>query len=152
MKISTKGRYALRLMLDLAMQKDGDYTSLRDVSKRQAVSMKYLEQIVAQLCRAGYLRSLRGPQGGYRLARRVEDYSVGDILRVTEGDLSPIACLQDEYNNCPNASACPTLPFWQGLYDVVNDYVNNASLADFIDGTLPALEADQEEPQKIPCR
>jgi len=131
MKISTKGRYALRLMLDLAQQKDGEYTSLKDVSARQAVSMKYLEQIVSQLCRAGYLRSLRGPQGGYRLTRRPEEYSVGDILRVTEGDLSPISCLQDEYNVCPNASMCPTLPFWQGLYTVVNDYVNSASLADF---------------------
>jgi len=152
MKISTKGRYALRLMLDLANQTDGDYTSLRDVSKRQAVSMKYLEQIVAQLCRAGYLRSLRGPQGGYRLARKVEDYTVGDILRVTEGDLSPISCLQDESNNCPNASACPTLPFWQGLYDVVNDYVNNASLADFLDASAAARAADQDQSQKYPCR
>ncbi len=132
MKISTKGRYALRLMLDLARQTDGEYTSLKDVSARQGVSMKYLEQIVAQLCRVGYLRSLRGPQGGYRLARRPEDYSVGDILRVTEGDLSPIACLQDEYNICPNASDCPTLPFWQGLYAVVNDYVNGTTLADFM--------------------
>ena len=131
MKISTKGRYALRLMLDLAQQKDGEYTSLKDVSGRQSVSMKYLEQIVAQLCRAGYLRSLRGPQGGYRLARRPEDYTVGDILRVTEGDLSPTTCLQDEYNACPNASMCPTLPFWQGLYTVVNDYVNGTTLADF---------------------
>jgi Rrf2 family protein len=121
-------------MLDLALQKEGEYTSLKDVSTRQAVSMKYLEQIVAQLCRAGYLRSLRGPQGGYRLARHPEKYSVGDILRVTEGDLSPTACLQEGINDCPNATDCPTLPFWQGLYDVVNAYVDNATLADFVTG------------------
>ena len=132
MRVSTKGRYALSLMLDLAMQKGGEYTSLKDVSSRQGVSMKYLEQIVAQLCRAGYLRSLRGPQGGYRLTRRLEDYSVGDILRATEGELSPIDCLLDDYNACPDASDCLTLPFWQGLYDVVNDYVNRATLADFV--------------------
>ena len=154
MKISAKGRYALRLMLDLATRGDGEYTSLKDVSQRQDVSMKYLEQIVAQLCRAGYVRSLRGPQGGYRLARRLEDYSVGDILRVTEGDLSPTACLQDEYNACPNASACPTLPFWQGLYDVVNDYVNSTTLADFVQGNaqIPPPMPTQEKPVKFACR
>jgi Rrf2 family protein len=134
MKISTKGRYALHFMLDLATQKEGEYVSLKDVAQRQAISMKYLEQIVAQLYRAGYIRSLRGPQGGYRLSRRVEDYSVGDILRATEGDLSPTECLHDDINDCPNASSCPTLPFWQGLYDVVNDYVNNKTLADFMAG------------------
>jgi Rrf2 family protein len=152
MKISTKGRYALRLMLDLALHEDGEYTSLKDVSKRQAVSMKYLEQIVSQLCRAGYLRSLRGPQGGYRLARRLEDYTVGDILRVTEGDLSPTACLQDEYNICPNASDCPTLPFWKGLYDVVNDYVNSATLADFISSAMHPSLSGEDKPVNYPCR
>ena len=135
MKISTKGRYALHFMLDLASQQEGEYISLKDVAKRQEISTKYLEQIVAQLYRAGYIRSLRGPQGGYRLARRVEDYTVGDILRVTEGELSPTDCLMDDYNACPNASSCPTLPFWQGLYDVVNDYVNKTTLADFMAGS-----------------
>ena len=155
MKISTKGRYALLLMLDLAAQKEGEYVSLKDVSTRQAVSMKYLEQIVAQLCRAGYLRSLRGPQGGYRLSRKLEDYSVGDILRAMEGDLSPIACLQDELNACPNAPDCPTLPFWQGLYDVVNDYVNHATLADFVTGKKDSLPAQGQTAAKTaayPCR
>jgi len=156
MKISTKGRYALRLMLDLSMQKEGEYISLKDVAKRQFVSMKYLEQIVSQLCRAGYLRSLRGPQGGYRLAKRIEEYTVGDILRVTEGDLSPTACLQDEYNNCPNASACPTLPFWQGLYDTVTNYVNSVTLADFLSSTANpdrnSLNPDADQPRIYPCR
>ena len=134
MKISTKGRYALHFMLDLATQKEGEFISLKDVASRQAISMKYLEQIVAQLTRAGYIRSLRGPQGGYRLSRRVEDYTVGDILRVTEGDLSPTDCLQEDYRACPNASGCPTLPFWQGLYDVVNEYMDKTTLADFMPG------------------
>ena len=134
MKISTKGRYALHFMLDLASQQEGEYVSLKDVAQRQDISMKYLEQIAAQLYRAGYIRSLRGPQGGYRLSRRVGDYSVGDILRATEGDLSPTECLHDDYNDCPNASSCPTLPFWQGLYDVVNEYVNSTTLADFVTG------------------
>jgi Rrf2 family protein len=132
MKISTKGRYALHFMLDLAAQKEGEYISLKDVAQRQVISMKYLEQIVAQLSRAGFIRSLRGSQGGYRLSRRVEDYTVGDILRATEGDLSPTDCLLDDHNACPNASSCPTLPFWQGLYDVVNDYVDKTTLADFL--------------------
>ena len=152
MKISTKGRYALSLMLDLATQNEGEHTSLKDVSVRQAVSMKYLEQIVAQLCRAGYLRSLRGPQGGYRLTRHLADYSVGDILRATEGDLSPIACLQDARNLCPNAPVCPTLPFWKGLYDVVNDYINSATLADFLNEDIPLLELSGEKPTTHPCR
>ena len=151
MKISTKGRYALRLMLDLSLQEEGAYTSLKDVSKRQGVSMKYLEQIVAQLCRTGYLRSLRGPQGGYRLARRPEDYTIGDILRVTEGDLSPTSCLQDESNACPNATMCPTLPFWQGLYAVVNDYVNSATLADFVELSAKQLEQALDT-VTVPCR
>ncbi len=144
MKISTKGRYALRLMLDLAMQQEGSYTSLKDVSKRQSVSMKYLEQIVAQLCRAGYIRSLRGPQGGYRLSRQPEDYSIGDILRVTEGDLSPTACLQDQPNTCPGAALCPTLPFWQGLSDVVNNYVNQVTLADIAAGYSQQLKDGED--------
>jgi Rrf2 family protein len=144
MKISTKGRYALGLMLDLATQKEGSYTSLKDVSRRQAVSMKYLEQIVAQLCRAGYIRSLRGPQGGYRLTRRLEDYTIGDILRVTEGDLSPTSCLQDRPNSCPGAALCPTLPFWQGLYDVINEYVNKVTLADMAAGYREQLEIGAE--------
>jgi len=152
MKISTKGRYALRLMLDLAMDKEKEHTSLKDVSRRQAISMKYLEQIVAQLSRAGYIRSLRGPQGGYRLARRPEDYTVGDILRVTEGDLSPTSCLQDEYNVCPNALVCPTLPFWQGLYDLVNEYMDKTTLADFLEGHKLGPEPDPDNAGTHPCR
>ena len=150
MKISTKGRYALRLMLDLAAQEaaqEGGYVSLREVSLRQGVSVKYLEQIVAQLCRTGYIKSMRGAQGGYRLTRKLEDYKVGDILRATEGDLSPTSCLKDKYNRCPNADDCPTLPFWQGLNRAINDYVDNTTLADVALGYTKTGAAKKCQPQ-----
>ena len=98
MKFSTRGRYALRLMLDLAMHDTGEYVSLKDVSERQQITLKYLEQIVTALTRAGYLKSLRGNSGGYRLSKPASQYKVGDILRVTEGSIAPIACLEDEEN------------------------------------------------------
>ena len=101
MKISTKGRYALRLMLDLAMRDTGEYISLRDVSSRQEISAKYLEQIVTQLGRAGFVKSTRGPQGGYKLAKDPSEYTVGSILRLIEGSLAPVACLEGENNECP---------------------------------------------------
>ena len=132
MKISTKGRYALRLMLDLAACPEDEYISLKDISARQGISMKYLEQIVSLLCRAGFIKSLRGPQGGYRLARKPSEYTAGQILRVTEGDLSPTACLQDEENLCPRAEGCPTLKFWAGLAEAVNHYVDSVTLADLL--------------------
>ncbi len=111
MKVSTKGRYALRLMIDLAEHDSGEYIPLRDISERQGISVKYLEQIVTQLSRAGVLRSVRGAQGGYRLARRPENYTTGEILRITEGDLAPIACLSSETTCCPRESECATLDF-----------------------------------------
>lgn len=132
MKVSTKGRYALRLMLDLASQPEGEYISLRDISLRQGISMKYLEQIVSLLCRAGFIKSLRGPKGGYRLARKPREYTAGQILRVTEGDLSPTACLQDEVNLCPRAVDCGTLNFWTGFFQVINEYVDSVTLADLL--------------------
>ena len=98
MKISTKGRYALRMMLDIACQGEGAVVSLKDISGRQDISVKYQEQIVMQLSRAGFLHSVRGPSGGYRLARKPEEYRIGDILRVIEGSLAPIACLDDDEN------------------------------------------------------
>lgn len=94
MKISTKGRYALRIMLDIAMHDDGKYIPLKDIAKRQNLTVKYLEQIISLLNKAGYLQSLRGNTGGYRLAKNLDEYIVGDILRVTEGDLAPVACLK----------------------------------------------------------
>ncbi len=132
MKVSTKGRYALRLMIDLAEHDSGDYIPLRDISERQGISVKYLEQIVTQLSRAGFLRSVRGAQGGYRLSRHPENYSVGEILRITEGDLAPISCLTDDTTRCPRQVECPTFDFWKGLHRVINDYVDSVSLDDLI--------------------
>ena len=115
MKISTKGRYALRLMIDLAQHDAAGYIPLRDISKRQEVSAKYLEQIVVQLSRAGLVTSTRGAQGGYQLARHPSEYTVGEILRITEGSLAPVACLAHDPVECPRAEDCITLGFWRGL-------------------------------------
>lgn len=132
MKVSTKGRYALRLMIDLAEHETGEYIPLKEISSRQNVSVKYLEQIVTQLSRAGLLRSVRGAQGGYRLAKAPEEYSAGEILRVTEGGLAPIACLEASAEVCPRSTSCETLDFWLGLEDVINRYVDNTTLADLV--------------------
>lgn len=133
MKISTKGRYALRLMIDLAKHDAGGYVPLRDISKRQEISAKYLEQIVVQLARAGFVKSTRGAQGGYQLAKPPSAYTVGDILRITEGSLAPVACLEHEPVECARAGECITLDFWRGLFDVVNQYVDATTLADLVD-------------------
>ncbi len=130
MKISTKGRYALRVMIDLAVNDKGDYVSLKDISNRQEVSLKYLEQIMAMLNKAGYVKSTRGNNGGYRLAKSPEEYKVGDILRKTEGDLAPIACVNGE--ECGKRENCKTFKFWQGLDNVINKYVDSKTLADLI--------------------
>lgn len=103
MKISTKGRYALRLMLDLALQPQGEYISLKDISVRQDISGKYMEQIISQLSKAGYVRSARGANGGYMLSYPAKDYTVGMILRMVEGSLSPVACLDAAVNPCSRA-------------------------------------------------
>ena len=113
MKISTKGRYALRLMLDIAAHDSGEPVRIKEIASRQEISAKYLEQIVAILSKAGYVKSIRGPQGGYRLTRKPEEYSLGDILRLTEGSLAPVECLEGETNQCPRAGDCITLLFWK---------------------------------------
>lgn len=127
MKISTKGRFALRLMVDLAEQGDGTYVSLKDIALRQDISVKYLEQIVSVLAKSGLLLSNRGPKGGYRLAKPAPEYIVGDILRAAEGDLSPVFCLAHE-SACDRSAQCPTRGFWMGLYGAVNDYVDSVTL------------------------
>ncbi|MCD8181288.1 MAG: Rrf2 family transcriptional regulator [Firmicutes bacterium] len=136
MKISTKGRYAIRLMLDIAIHGNNKNVSIRDVAQRQNISIKYLEQIVGMLARVGYLKSIRGAQGGYRLAKKPSEYTVGDILRITEGSLSPVACLEDEVNQCDRAEVCPTIKFWEGLYKVINDYVDSATLEDLVNAAV----------------
>lgn len=132
MRISTKGRYALRLMIDLACQPGSAPVSLKDVAARQDISLKYLEQIVGLLGRAGFVHSVRGPQGGYRLARAPEKYTVGEILRLTEGNLAPVACLEDPENRCERCSHCGTVDFWTGLYTVINQYIDRFTLADLV--------------------
>ena len=133
MKISTKGRYSLRMLLDLAMHSDEGYISLKDIAQRQQISKKYLEQIVPLLSRSGLLKANRGYQGGYMLSKPASQYTVGEILRLTEGDLAPVACLEGEENDCPRAAECITLPVWKGLYDVINDYLEKITLQSIID-------------------
>ncbi|MBQ2527961.1 MAG: Rrf2 family transcriptional regulator [Spirochaetales bacterium] len=132
MKISTRGRYALRFMIDLAQHDSSEYTALRDISERQEISIKYLEQITSLLCKFGLLQSVRGPQGGYRLARAPSEYTVGEILRITEGDLAPVACLSLPENTCPKKEECATLDLWTGLYKVICEYLDSKTLEDLI--------------------
>ena len=135
MKISTKGRYALRMMIFLANSNAGQPVSLKTISEHQQISMKYLEQIVTQLCRAALVKSVRGPQGGYVLTRDPEQYTAGEILRVTEGSLAPVACLEDTPNQCARYNKCSTIPFWEGLYRVVNEYVDSITLKELAQKT-----------------
>lgn len=133
MMISTKGRYALRVMIDIAVYSNGNYISLKDVSARQEISVKYLEQVISLLNKAGFLHSLRGNNGGYKLAKEPSSYTAGDILRAAEGSLAPIACLQDEQNRCSRRDQCTTLSFWEQYYRVITDYVDGVTLQDLAD-------------------
>ena len=141
MKISTKGRYALRLMLDLATYNTGEPISLKDISRRQGISEKYLEQIISMLNKAGYVRSVRGAQGGYLLRKDPKDYTVGDILRQTEGDLSPVGCVHMDGVDCDNENSCVTVRVWQRLNDAINEVVDGITLADLV--AWQAEQADQ---------
>lgn len=133
MRISTKGRYALRMLLDLAQNKDNGYIALKDIATRQNISKKYLEQIVPILNRTDILKANRGFQGGYKLAKEPKEYTVGEILRLTEGSLSPIPCLDHSPNECLRSNECITLPVWQGLKDVIDNYLDNITLQDILD-------------------
>ena len=131
MKISTKGRYALRLMLDLAIQPGDSAVPLRDVAERQEITDKYLEQIVTQLARGGLVRSVRGAGGGYLLTRTPEEYTVGEILRQLEGNLAPVSCVSGG-SCCGRADRCVTLEVWQQIQDAVDSVVDNITLADLV--------------------
>lgn len=133
MKISTKGRYALRMMLDLAEHREDGYISLKDIAERQAVSKKYLEQIVPVLNRSDLLRTNRGNQGGYMLVKSPDKYTVGEILRLTEGDFAPVACVGKNPKECQRSAECPTLPVWRGLYKVITEYLDTITLQDILD-------------------
>ena len=132
MKISTKGRYALRLMLDIAAHDSEEPVRIKEIASRQEISAKYLEQIVAILSKAGYVKSIRGPQGGYRLTRKPEEYSLGDILRLTEGSLAPVECLEGESNQCPRAGDCITLLFWKKLDKAIREVTEGYTLEDLL--------------------
>ena len=126
--ISTKGRYALRLMIDIAAYSNGGVVSLKDISNRQNISVKYLEQVVALLTRQNMLISVRGNNGGYRLSKDASSYTAGDILRAAEGTLAPVACLQCDPINCDRLEICSTIDFWKGFNNVINNYVDNVTL------------------------
>lgn len=143
MKISTKGRYALRMMADLAANSSGEAVALKDIAERQCISKKYLEQIVPMLNRASLLRTSRGYQGGYMLSKPPEQYTVGEILRVTEGDLAPVACLQCGENTCARKDDCAALYVWEGLYKLINEYFDNITLRDVADKMLNKREEQQ---------
>lgn len=133
MKISTKGRYAIRVMIDLAEHNNGEFITLMDVAQRQEISEKYLEAIVSILSKNDLLLSLRGKGGGYKLAKAPEKYTVGSILKLTEGSLAPVACLEKKPNNCARASACKTVEMWEGLNKLIDDYLENITIADLLD-------------------
>ena len=135
MLVSTKGRYALRVMLELAQSQPDAYIPLPLIAQRQGISEKYLESIIAVLSKAGLVDGLRGKGGGYRLTRPTADYSVGEILRLTEGSLAPVTCLEGEENLCPRAGECTTLPMWQKLDDLINNYLDSVSLSDLLSQT-----------------
>ncbi|MGN1170857.1 MAG: RrF2 family transcriptional regulator [Lachnospiraceae bacterium] len=133
MKISTKGRYAVRVMLDLAINNTGEYIKVKDIAARQEISEKYLEQIISVLNKAGYVKSVRGAQGGYKIARDPKEYTVGMILRLTEGSLNPVSCLDDDVNECERCDTCETLAVWRELATAINSVVDGVTVADLVE-------------------
>ena len=131
MKISTKGRYALRIMVDIAINSKDKFVPVSDIAKRQGISNKYVENIISMLNKAGFLETKRGKEGGYRLTRAPEKYLVGDILNICEGDLSPIYCTKSD-GVCERKDICKTYSFWKGLDSVINDYVYSKTLKDLM--------------------
>ena len=134
MNVTSKGRYALRVMLDLAQHPEDGYVSLKTVAERQNISMKYLESIVGSLKKEGLLDSTRGKEGGYKLCREPEGYTVGEILRCLEDNLAPVACIKAGSVDCERAAACMTVPMWKELDDITNAYLDGVSLADLLSG------------------
>ncbi|MDO4281264.1 MAG: Rrf2 family transcriptional regulator [Peptococcaceae bacterium] len=132
MKISTKGRYGLRVMIDLATYGESRHIPLREISQRQNITIKYLEQIMTPLLKGGYVNSFRGNNGGYQLKRPATEITVGEIIRTMEGSLAPVACLEGEENVCPNKHKCQTLPVWEKLDALIEDYLNNIILQDLV--------------------
>ena len=140
MKISTKGRYAVRDMLDLALHNTGECIKVKDIATRQGISEKYLEQIIAVLNRAGYVNSVRGAQGGYRIAKDPSEYTVGMILRLTEGSMAPVACLDEGTPDCDRCDTCETLEVWKELYAAINNVIDNVTIADLVEKSRQRAE------------
>lgn len=134
MKITSRGRYALKVMIDLAEQRTDEFVKLNDVAKRHNISEKYLESIIASLTKAGLLIGVRGKGGGYKLSKKPEEYTVGSILKITEGSLAPVNCMDCKPNPCNNASGCKTLPLWEGLDHVIDEYLESVTIADLAFG------------------
>ncbi|MEE1227590.1 MAG: Rrf2 family transcriptional regulator [Lachnospiraceae bacterium] len=130
MKISTKGRYALRLMLDIALSEGENPVRIKDISERQGISVKYLEQIISILHKAGFVRSIRGAKGGYYLTKKPDDYTVGDILRLTEGSMAPVDCVVGGSDYCDRANECVTYILWEKLYDAISGVIDHITLED----------------------
>lgn len=132
MLISTKGRYALRVMIDLAEQQSSGYIPLKEIAKRQNISQKYLESIMTMLSKNNLIEAVHGKGGGYRLNRAPKDYKAGEVLRLTEGTLAPVACLEEGAGHCANAAECRTLPMWTKLNEIVNAYLDSVSIEDLV--------------------
>lgn len=132
MMISTRGRYALRVMIDLAEHYPDGYIPMKDVANRQGLSLKYMEKIMPVLSKNNLVEGVHGKGGGYRLARDPKEYTVGEILRLAEGDLAPVACLECDAKQCERADICPTLPMWEDFYQVVNQYFDGIKLCDLM--------------------
>lgn len=148
MRISTKGRYALRIMVDLALNDGEELIRIKDIAKRQGISEKYLEQIISRLRKAGYVKSLRGAQGGYRLSMEPKQYSVGMILRLTEGSMSPVGCLGDEEQSCERIDFCTTIRLWTMLNDAVNSVIDKVTLQDLMDWENEGQRKREKEIEK----
>ena len=136
MMVSSKGRYALQVIMDIAKNEGDGYVSVADISERQHLPLKYLEVIVGILNKGGMLSSLRGKNGGYRLNKAPDEYSISEILNLTEGSLAPVECVKGHTAGCENAATCMTLPLWIGLDRVIEDYLSNISLQDVVDGNI----------------
>ena len=143
MMISTRGRYALRVMIDLAEHRDNGYIPMKEIAERQDISLKYLERILPALTKHGFLEGVHGKGGGYRLAKAPEECIVGDILRLTEGDLAPVACLECGAKPCPRAKECRTFPLWQDFYRLTNDYFDGITIAALMKTDRPAEDEDE---------
>jgi len=142
MKISTKGRYALRLMLDLALNNTGECITIKSIAARQDISEKYLEQIISLLNHAGFVKSVRGAQGGYKLMKNPTEYTIGMILRLTEGNLAPVDCVEDQTNDCKRSEDCVTREVWVEIYEAIKSVVDRITLQDLVEKHMKKVPLD----------